>query len=894
MMWFGRPLPFRVRRALERASRLVQSMPGPAEHEVAIGGTYWTLNGVNIFSANLARGLTASGTPAHVLLTEAATSLVQVDEPYMPRPSDVSFTELPVLPWEGWGAHWGEMLSYLESRAPCVYLPNSDWRHSVICPRLSSDVVVVGIVHGDDPMHFDHVARLGKYWNAIVAVNDEIARRTAERHPELADRIVAIPNGARIPHDIPERVARADGALRVVYHGSLLQDPKRVLDLPLIVEAVAAKGVPVHLTVVGDGPDASALRAAAEPLIERRLMTMRGLVPPDEIPALLEAHDVFLLASELEGMPNALIEAMGCGCVPVVTPVGGIPSLVSDGRSGYLVPVGDVSTFAARLAALQHDPRGRRAMARRAHTSVSPHYRLDTMVADYDRLFRRLVRGRQRFVRPGDPVAAPPAVVGGKGVFPLALEHEVPGEGRFPTRADYEAYEQRVALVRDEEATQQLPLLRRRDAALGAPRADPQSLTVVVGAPVWTRNGVNVDSAKLLRGLTARGVDARLLLTEEETDLVTVKEARLPRPDGVRVDLLPVSRTDGWGAHWGALIRYLEGHAPCVYFPTFDWRHSCVIPRLSQNVYVVGSVWVADAHCLDHAQRLGDYWNAVVVPNDKVARLVRDLPSSIGRRLAVIPRGMDVPAAPMPRSPKVEPRVSFLVLDVDQRAVAQTVRSLAERVGPKGVTVRVMVAETGSTTNGLQDDESAFWDLPTERAPWPVPARVYQQCDAIIATGAIGADELWEAVGWGCIPILLHDGTDLTSGFVDGHDCVVVPSTPSNFSLARSISVLFDKTLREPMVRRGYESARRRAFRLDQAVDSYVELFERIQIAEHSGRFRRTINVLEPPPTRVAGTEVFPIPINHFEPGLGRFPTLEDSVAFQDAWPDLRDTRRCD
>lgn len=429
-------------------SRSSTAGPDPfREFRVVIGTTTWAVNGVNVFSANLARGLLAAGVPAHILLTEDNTALVQSSETLMPFPAGVPFLSLPVLPMDGWGTHWGAMVRHLEQAAPCVYIPNYDWRHSCICPRLSDEVVVVGVVHSDDPLHYDHVRRLGPFWNAVVAVSSAVAERTAEACPSVADRIVTIPIGVRIPPVRPQR-ARTTEVLRLVYHGALKQHQKRVLDLPRIVEAASDLGVPVELSIAGAGPDEADLRMAGAPLVDRGLIRFLGVLSPDDTAAMLETQDVYLLASEFEGMPNALIEAMGRGCVPVVTQMtSGIPELIRDSDNGFLVPIGDAGAFAERLRTLWNNPARREQMSIRAFQTVQEgRFRVENMVRSYQQVFEHAwneVRAG-RFVRPRGPLAPPPPAVAGVSVFPVELPHIEPGLGAFPSLEDAENYNQQV------------------------------------------------------------------------------------------------------------------------------------------------------------------------------------------------------------------------------------------------------------------------------------------------------------------------------------------------------------------------------------------------------------------------------------------------------------------
>lgn len=170
---------------------------------IVVGGSYWTVNGVNIFSANLVRRINELGGDARVPLTEENTDLISAREVRMPIPADVPFDSLGLARSAGWGSHWGRMVRYLVERSPCIYIPNSDWRHSCVCPRLPNEVAVVGVVHSDDPLHYDHVQRLGHTWNIVVAVSRTVAEKTAALCPGVAERIVTIPIGVPIPQRPP-------------------------------------------------------------------------------------------------------------------------------------------------------------------------------------------------------------------------------------------------------------------------------------------------------------------------------------------------------------------------------------------------------------------------------------------------------------------------------------------------------------------------------------------------------------------------------------------------------------------------------------------------------------------------------------------------------------------
>ncbi len=145
-----------------------------------------------------------------------------------------------------------------------------------------------------------------------------------------------------------------------------------------------------HLAMAGEGSLLGESRRLAERLGLAGRAHFLGL--RQDVPELLSACDIFLSASEWEGAPVAMIEAMAAR-LPVVAPaVGGVPDLVEDGVTGVLAPPGDAAALDAALAALACDPERRRALGEAAALRSAG---LDTsvMVDRYAALFERVYRG---------------------------------------------------------------------------------------------------------------------------------------------------------------------------------------------------------------------------------------------------------------------------------------------------------------------------------------------------------------------------------------------------------------------------------------------------------------------------------------------------------------------
>src|SRR5207245_8586577 len=106
---------------------------------------------------------------------------------------------------------------------------------------------------------------------------------------------------------------------------------------------------------------------------------------------LLAALDVFAMSSSTEGLPLVLPEAMAAGLPVVSTAVGGIPNVIEEERTGFLVPSGDAAALGDRLARLQADRALAERLGRRAREVALSRYGVDRMASDYMRLYTSLV-----------------------------------------------------------------------------------------------------------------------------------------------------------------------------------------------------------------------------------------------------------------------------------------------------------------------------------------------------------------------------------------------------------------------------------------------------------------------------------------------------------------------
>jgi glycosyltransferase involved in cell wall biosynthesis len=112
---------------------------------------------------------------------------------------------------------------------------------------------------------------------------------------------------------------------------------------------VRARVTNVHLVIVGDGPEADALKQHAAALDLADAVTYMGYVAHAETPPFYRTGDLFALSSDFDNSPNVVLEAMASGLAVVATDVGGVREFVADGVGGAVVPPRDAAALAAAL-----------------------------------------------------------------------------------------------------------------------------------------------------------------------------------------------------------------------------------------------------------------------------------------------------------------------------------------------------------------------------------------------------------------------------------------------------------------------------------------------------------------------------------------------------------------
>ena len=290
-----------------------------------------------------------------------------------------------------------------------LHFATSDLHYFRIVCRLRGLPYVVTL-HGSDVIRFceqkliDRILIRYTLTGAarVIAVSEQLARQAEQQMPWLCGRLSVIPNGVDIAQ-VAQAQAQAQ-AQSGTKSSAPWQDNSYFISvgglLPIKGHDVLINAWPIvrrefqdlHLVIVGDGP----LRQSYRELIERLGCNERvwiiGEVPYEQIWSLMRKARALIMPSRNEGLSYAILEA-GVNALPVIaTNVGGNPELITDGKSGLLIPPDDPDAIARAIGRLLNEPGIAGTFGRNLQRTVEQRYPASKMVNDYASLYMDVLR----------------------------------------------------------------------------------------------------------------------------------------------------------------------------------------------------------------------------------------------------------------------------------------------------------------------------------------------------------------------------------------------------------------------------------------------------------------------------------------------------------------------
>jgi glycosyltransferase involved in cell wall biosynthesis len=283
----------------------------------------------------------------------------------------VTLIQLPELNKDGIFKKFLKFYNYLQEIKPDYIIFNQFWLISFSLPELLAGFVITKgkvfmLVHDCAPpcstyksrLHFGIIPGLGIGWRRerlfqkllvyftkkTLVVSKAAMEFLLRFHKFPQEKIKIAYHGVDIDKFTPSfenkvklrRRLNISDSDKIIVSTSRFDGIKRVDRLIEAFRILAKERKNIQLMLVGTGPDYEKLMSIVSFLAKDIKNRIRFLGFREDIPAILQACDIFVLSSDTEGLSLAAMEAMSCGLVSVLSNTGGLPELIQDGFNGFL------------------------------------------------------------------------------------------------------------------------------------------------------------------------------------------------------------------------------------------------------------------------------------------------------------------------------------------------------------------------------------------------------------------------------------------------------------------------------------------------------------------------------------------------------------------------------
>lgn len=300
--------------------------------------------GSELWAANLAYGLKNSDW--EVVLV-GGTEQLKLEDQYESMIARVSEKETI-----------SKMVNLIENRLPCIFINNfagCAFIAAVIVKKRYPDLVkIVSVIHNDNKSLFDAHMMMAGSIDKIFCVSRQICRHMWRLYDFKSDHYYFKEQPIALDSSW-EREACQSGALRIGYAARLVVQQKRADMLVDLIELMEKKGIDYIFQIAGEGECSALIETyITENHLENKVRLL-GRLAKSQMDLFWKDQDVFVNVSEYEGTSLSMLEAMGYGCVPVVTDVSGVGEFIVNDENGYICKIGDMTAIAERVEKLSLD-----------------------------------------------------------------------------------------------------------------------------------------------------------------------------------------------------------------------------------------------------------------------------------------------------------------------------------------------------------------------------------------------------------------------------------------------------------------------------------------------------------------------------------------------------------
>ncbi len=270
--------------------------------------------------------------------------------------------------------------------------------------RLSSyRPVILRARHKSTPVSptFGHDVLYRRLPHAVTTTGEAVRLQLINDNHLDPDTVFSIPTGVDVDRfqpgslnrDVKQELGIQPEQL-VVGTISFLR-PEKGIDVLIDAISLLKQEFPqICCLIVGTGQERQKLLAQIQQQQLEATIVLSGF--REDIPELLHAMDVFVLPSLEEGMPQSLLQALAMERAVVASSVGGVPELVRDGKTGFLVSPQDPTALAEKIRLFIQDPVQRKTMGKAGRQVIVRHHSMESMLTKTEALYSSLLEKREK------------------------------------------------------------------------------------------------------------------------------------------------------------------------------------------------------------------------------------------------------------------------------------------------------------------------------------------------------------------------------------------------------------------------------------------------------------------------------------------------------------------
>src|SRR5437016_8490019 len=273
----------------------------------------WHLGGISTFCRNLSAGLRSRRHEVILLVIHHAGAHNSV-------PNEL-FDQCVVLPRRvsRTGPFVAKVAQAIDRLKPDTLVVNASPYAMAALPYVYHSIIRTPVIHV--PEEAGLALTNPQWWDRLITVSEFVGESL--RRQGFSERVSVCPLGVPLPSARQEPRKRFQGPLRIVSASRIVVTQKRMDRLPAIAKMLAERKVDFHWTVLGDGAYLRELRHEMNRSGVNDRFSFKGSVCESTVTSIFRESDVFILVSDHEGLPQALLEAMAYGVVPVVSRING-------------------------------------------------------------------------------------------------------------------------------------------------------------------------------------------------------------------------------------------------------------------------------------------------------------------------------------------------------------------------------------------------------------------------------------------------------------------------------------------------------------------------------------------------------------------------------------------